>query len=350
MQASSLVLGACGFLGSHLVRALLREGQRVVAVDHVAPNDALLASWVPHTQHSGGFCATSTQNAPTPNASTPSLNDGLSIIVKSLRDIADVSLAGINTVYHLASSTLPAQSNEAPVQDVEGNLIASLGLLNHLRGSPETQLIFASSGGTVYGRLDNANSHALPATNQSDLGSFYEISPTEPVCSYGIVKLAIEKYISMHQALYGLRACTLRLSNPYGLGQNPDRPQGAVGVLLKKVLSNQPMTIWGDGSVVRDYVAVDDVVAALLSAAKYTGTQSLFNIGSGVGTSLSELIALMGEITGQTPQIIYEPARAFDVPRNVLNVDRARAEINWQPQTTLRAGLAALVASARGDH
>jgi UDP-glucose 4-epimerase len=166
-----------------------------------------------------------------------------------------------------------------------------------------------------------------------------EDHPTDPISSYGITKLTIEKYLKLYRELHGLEYCVLRLANPYGEGQRTDRGQGAVAVFLDRVAGGMPIEIWGDGSVVRDYIYVGDVVEAMTAAAFGDAPSRLYNIGSGQGTSLLELVDAIGAVTGRKPSIDFKPSRPFDVPASVLDISRARRELGWQPRTTLGEGL-----------
>ena len=234
------------------------------------------------------------------------------------------ALENVDVVFHLVSTTQPQSSNDDPSFDVESNLVATLRLLDQLRGR-KTQLIFASSGGTVYGRPQYT---PIPETH-----------PTEPTCSYGIVKLAIEKYLALYQLLHGLDYRVLRVANPYGPGQEANRAQGVVGTFLSRVVHDEPIEVWGDGSVVRDYLYISDTVSALLQAAQYQGAERIFNIGSGGGHSVREIIAAVEQVTGKKAKASYTAARKFDVPVSVLDITRAKTELGWQPKVDLNEGL-----------
>jgi UDP-glucose 4-epimerase len=188
------------------------------------------------------------------------------------------------------------------------------------------KVVFVSSGGTVYGR---------PQYVPID-----EAHPTDPISSYGIAKLAIEKYLHLFHTLHGLDYAILRPSNPFGERQRVQASQGAVAVFLGKVLKGEPVDIWGDGSVVRDYIYIGDLIAALLAAQRYTGAMRIFNVGSGAGLSLNQLLDGIAQVTGRKAERRYLDARAFDVPANVLAVDRARQELGWTPATAFLDGLA----------
>jgi len=237
-----VVLGANGFIGNHLCRTLLAAGHQVVAFDIARDFGAL------------GDVA----------------GERLETVSGDFLDRATVrqALRGSDWVFHLVSTTLPASSNENMVFDVQSNVVASVELLEECRHQGVEKLVFASSGGTVYGVPES-----LPAT---------EDTPTRPVVSYGISKLMIEKYCYLFRHQFGLNSICLRLANPFGPGHH-GAAQGAISVFLKRLLQNQPITLWGDGGVVRDYLYIADAARAFLQAARYRGSRHVFNIGSGRG-------------------------------------------------------------------
>jgi UDP-glucose 4-epimerase len=295
----ALVLGGGGFIGSHLVTALLAQGARVRVLER------------PYRQRSKVL----------PEHPALEWQEG---DFGNTQDIQH-ALEDVDTVFHLVSTTQPKSSNDDPAFDVGSNLLATLNLLELLREKKATQLIFISSGGTVYGTPQYT---PIPETH-----------PTEPTCSYGIVKLAIEKYLALYRLLHGLDYRVLRLANPYGPGQEANRAQGAVGTFLSRVVHDEPMEVWGDGSVVRDYLYISDTISALLRAAAYKGDERIFNIGSGGGHSIREIISAIEEVTGKTAQVRYTAARKFDVPVSVLDIKRAQHELGWQPGVHLNEGL-----------
>jgi UDP-glucose 4-epimerase len=203
--------------------------------------------------------------------------------------------------------------------------VATLQLLDAMVSRKVGKIIFISSGGTVYG---------APRYIPVD-----EAHPTEPQVSYGIVKLAIEKYLLMYERLHGIKTAILRVANPFGERQRVETAQGAVGVFLYRALRGLPIEIWGDGSVTRDYVYIGDVAEAFASALTYSGAQSVFNIGSGAGTSLNELIALVEKLLRHPVEKRYFPGRTIDVPVNVLCNDLARRELGWTSKVPLFIGL-----------
>lgn len=303
----ALVLGGGGFIGSHLVTALLEQGAQVRVLER------------PYRQRSPVLPA----------------HPALQWQEGDFGNIQDIhrALDGVDVVFHLVSTTQPQSSNDDPSFDVSSNLLATLNLLEELRAKKDTKLIFISSGGTVYGR-----------PQQTPIA---ETHPTEPTCSYGIVKLAIEKYLALYHLLHGLDYRVLRLANPYGPGQEANRAQGVIGTFLLRVVHDEPIEVWGDGSVVRDYLYIADTVSALLQAATYQGRERIFNIGSGSGHSVREIIAAVEQATGKTARASYTAARKFDVPVSVLDIGRARSELGWQPKVNLNEGLRLTLARIR---
>ena len=242
----------------------------------------------------------------------------------SLHDMSSV-IDGVDVVLHLISTTLPKSSNDDPIYDIQSNLVATLQMLNVMVSKHIRKIVFISSGGTVYG-----DPSYLPID---------ENHPTEPRVSYGITKLAIEKYLLMFQHLYGIKVNILRVSNPYGERQRVETAQGAVGVFLKKAIQNQPIEIWGDGSITRDYIYVGDVAEAFARAVNYNGLHSVFNISSGVGTSLNELIGMIERVLGREAVRNYQSKRPFDVPISILDNSLGRQELGWEPKVKLNEGI-----------
>jgi UDP-glucose 4-epimerase len=236
------------------------------------------------------------------------------------------AISGCDAVVHLISSTLPKNSNDDPIYDVQTNVVPTIQLLNEMVKSEIKKIVFISSGGTVYG--------------STECETITENHPLQPQVSYGITKLAIEKYLYLYKRIHGLCPVILRVSNPYGERQRVNLAQGAAAVFLSKVIKNEAIEIWGDGSVVRDYIHVSDVAAAFIAALAYNGNDYIFNIGSGVGTSLNQLLDSIEHVTMQKVDRKYLPNRSIDVNRNVLNIELAKRELQWTPEIGLVDGLA----------
>jgi UDP-glucose 4-epimerase len=243
------------------------------------------------------------------------------------------AMAGADLVFHLASSTYPSTSNSDAVFDLESNVVGSVRMLETAIKCRVQRVIFISSGGTVYG---------IPQKNPIP-----ETHPTDPICSYGIHKLAIEKYLHLFRALKDLDSIVLRVSNLYGEFQDLRRPLGAVSHFAHRAVGGRPIEVWGDGAIRRDYIHVDDVVSALLKSVQYRGQERLFNVGSGRSVSLNQLLDLIRQRVGKEVVVNYKPSRRFDVQENVLDVTRAVGELDWKASVSLEAGLDRVIESAK---
>jgi len=239
-------------------------------------------------------------------------------------DLARV-VEGNDYVFHLIGGSLPESSNKNPAANISANILSSVNLLEVCRLSGVRRVLFVSSGGTVYG-ITGAN----PIT---------ETAPTEPISAYGINKLTIEKYLSLYRYLYGLDYAILRLANPYGPFQTAHRRQGVVAALAQRALAGEALEIWGDGTVVRDFVHVQDVVEGMIAVLGYDGAERVFNIGSGVGRSVNGIIADLEALLGRTLPKTFRNARRADVPVNVLDIGLMHREIGWAPRIDWMDGL-----------
>lgn len=294
-----IIFGGGGFIGTTVADRLLKDGHelRIFERPRVEPYRKFTAS------------------------------ERVEWVTGDLQSAHDVSEAidGADVVLHLVSTTLPKNSNDDPIYDVQSNLVATLQMLNAMVVKKIPKIIFISSGGTVYG---------IPKYLPID-----EQHPTDPLVSYGITKLAIEKYLHLFEHMHGIKTITLRVANPYGERQRIETAQGAVGVFLHHALKGIPIDIWGDGSTTRDYIHISDVAEAFVRAVEYSGSKSVFNISSGSGTSLNELVAMLERVLGQSIERRYLPGRPFDVPVSVLSNQLAREELKWLPSTSMHDGL-----------
>jgi UDP-glucose 4-epimerase len=295
----ALVIGGNGFIGTHLVDKLVEAGHKVRVFDRYPSRYSEPDDRVEYTTGDLG-------------------NHG---------EIHE-TVQGIDWVFHLAYTTLPQTSNDDPVYDIRSNVVDTVQLLEECKRSAVSKVVFISSGGTIYGVPQQ-----IPIP---------ESHPTEPICSYGITKLAIEKYLSLYQRLWGVEYVVARLSNPYGERQNPQSKQGAVGVFLGNVAQGKSITIWGDGEVTRDYIYIEDAVTALIAAAEYQPGEDgprIFNIGAGQGVSLNQLVEEIRQVVDEPVKVQYTSGRPVDVPSNVLDINRAREILNWSPRVSLSHGL-----------
>lgn len=304
---NALVIGGNGFIGSHLVDYLLSKGNNVSVFDRQSERYRQpLKNVKYHIQDFGN------------------------------RVLLDQALKNTDVVYHLVSTTIPKTSNDDPIFDVSSNVIETLYLLERCVENNTKKIIFLSSGGTIYGAPDN-----LPVK---------EDAPTNPNCSYGITKLMIEKYLDLFYRLYGLDYTVIRLSNPYGPRQNFEGAQGAITVFLGQIARNKTIKIWGNGEVVRDYVYVQDVAVGIYKAATTKTVSRIFNMGSGIGCSLNDIIHTIKTELQIEFNVQYLPARPFDVPRIYLDCGRAKRELSWQADTSMSTGIKrtwAFIKSAR---
>ncbi len=239
----------------------------------------------------------------------------------------DALVSGHSHLFDLIGAGLPNSSNENPAQIVADGMPPRIRLLDACRRQGVRRIVFASSGGTVYGP---GNGEPIPET-----------APTDPISAYGIGKLAAEKYLALYHHLYGLEYRVLRIANAYGPHQHPLREQGLVASVLHRLLTDTPIPVWGDGTVVRDYVHIDDVVAAMLAVAfEGDGGPRLFNVGSGIGRSVRSVIADAARVAGRPARIVAMPGRRADVPVNILDSSRLRQRTGWSPAVGWEAGLA----------
>lgn len=295
-----LVVGGCGFIGSHVVDALVDQGVKVRVLDR------------------------------RPEAFRPPL-PGVDYQMGDFGEPSAIleALTDMDAVIHLASTTVPGTANLDPIADINGNLVATVRMLELMRAAGRRKIVYLSSGGTVYG---------IPQTDPVD-----ESHPLRPINSYGIVKAAIENYLYMEHALHGLGHVVLRASNPYGPRQGRLGVQGIIGTHLWKIARGESIEIWGDGSVVRDFIHVRDL-ADLCVTAVLSDPRGCFNAGSGEGTSINQVVAAIRQVvtTDSFPLAgpVYKPGRSFDVPRIVLDIGHARRTYGWQPRIGLDAGLA----------
>lgn len=290
-----LVIGGSGFLGSHLCRALTAQGCEVNVLSRRVGS-------VPHSKFVRFFKGTLQQ-------------------LESL----EAAIEGCGIVYHLGSSSVPSTSNLDPKSDIDSNLKGTVNLIEVALKAKVSKIIFASSGGTVYGIQP---SMPIPET-----------APTNPICSYGIVKLAIEKYLYMYHSLYGLDYCILRIANPFGEGQGHGIRQGAIINFITKHLQGASVEVWGDGSVVRDYIYVDDVIRAFLRVADYMGEPKIFNIGTGKGRSIMQVLDSIEKVLNCSIEKVHKPPRSLDVPQNILDISLAETNLAWKPSVPWEAGL-----------
>ncbi len=238
-------------------------------------------------------------------------------------------------IVHLVNTTVPGSSMADVGFDISSNLLPNVQWMNRLNETEVKRVIFVSSGGTVYGVTEPR--------------AIDESSPTNPITAYGVTKLALEKYLRILADRNGVELVIARPSNIYGIGQNFKSGQGLVGVFIDRILRGEAIKVWGDGSTVRDYLSLQDFCAAILGLASYTGEHALFNVSSGVGVSVRDVLSCIEAHLGELRGIEYLPARNFDVPYNVLSSKRLFEATGWQPKIAFEAGVAEMIDQMKRD-
>lgn len=297
----AVILGSSGFLGSRLIRALMNQFDRV-------------------------FCF-SRRAVDFPATSVTSLVGDIEHPPEELLHALEGAV-----IYHLYSSLKPTPDTTRLFGNLSSDLAPTLRLLEYTKGKP-CRWVFASSGGTVYG----------PSQEEW----IDENHPTHPINSYGLIKLTIEHYLALYRHLYGTDYVVARISNPYGPGQSGEQRQGLIAVTLNRISTGRTLEVWGDGRTVRDYVYVDDVAAALVEMGIQELPHRIYNVGSGHGLSINEIIDVISEMTGIRPNIRHTPSRASDVSRNVLSIERIHQDFGWQPVTDFHSGIRQTVDAAK---
>lgn len=297
-MTSVLVVGGNGFIGSHLVDRLAADGHEVVVFDR-------FSSGVPR------YVAT-----------------GVRAVVGDLADTAALrgAMGGVDEVFHLVSPTTPATAATDPVADIRDALPQSVALLQAAVDAGVGRVVFASSGGTVYG--------------DQPVEAFAETHPAAPISPYAVGKLAVEGYLRYFHRTTGLDTTALRIANPYGHRQRGARGQGVIAIALHAIAEGRPVTVFGDGSMVRDYVHIDDVTDTIAAMTGRPHAHEVYNLGSGRGVSLTELLAVMGDVTGMPVVTEHADVPPSFVQRSVLDIGRVEAEFGTSPRVALRDGIA----------
>jgi UDP-glucose 4-epimerase len=305
-----LVTGGAGFIGSHLVDRLLRDGHTVTVVDDLSTGrHANLAAAKALAPHRLMFVRADV---------TGGLVDDV------------VARAKPDVVHHLAAQMDVRRSVADPLHDARVNVLGTIRLLEACRRHGVRKMIVATSGGCIYGEPD-------PATLPVD-----EEHAALPHSPYGASKLATESYLHVYGAIHGLSWTSLALGNVYGPRQDPRGEAGVVSIFAGRMLAGLPVTIYGDGEQTRDFVHVEDVVEAFVAA--MDGAERLrCNIGTQSETSVNELFDVLARLCGYLDEPRYAPARAGELQRIALDVSRARQTLGWRPRVDLERGLASVV-------
>lgn len=291
-----LVTGGAGFIGSNVVDAYIEKGYEVVVVDDLSSGKK-------------------------ENLNKKAKFYKLDICDKALEEVFE---EGIDIVNHHAAQVDVRKSLADPAFDARINIEGSLNILENCRKYKIKKIIFASSGGVIYGECGN-----LPPN---------EDSPISPLSPYGVSKYAMECYLSAYEKIYGLKYTALRYGNVYGPRQDPYGEAGVVAIFSGKMLNNEEVNIFGDGEQVRDYVYVGDVVKANILCLE-NGDNEIFNIGTSKATSVNQLFSEMKELTQYSKEAVYKPARAGELMRSSLDVGKAEQKLGWKAEVNLREGL-----------
>jgi UDP-glucose 4-epimerase len=294
-----VIFGGNGFIGSHLAERLVHEGFEVKIFD--------------------------TFNTGTHNLD--SIINDIEIIRGDFLNKEDLSraLKNVELVFHYISTTNPVTAANNPIFDVESNIIGSIRLFQTAIENKIERIIFPSSGGTIYGPV------------QEDL--IKETHPLNPVNPYAISKLTIEKYLNYFNYSSGMNYFILRYSNPYGERQNPLGNQGVIPIFLNKIKNNEHPVIYGNGSAIRDYIYIDDAIDATMAILKSNTKETLFNVGSGQETSINQLISVMSNVTNHRVDPVYKENSGLYLPKIVLDISRIRKETGWSPKTDIKEGI-----------
>jgi UDP-glucose 4-epimerase len=295
-----LVTGGAGFIGSHIADAYLAAGHTVGVVDNLSTGSA------------------------------ENLDPRIRLWQADIRDAAVESILAEfqpEIISHHAAQISVSVSARDPRGDAEINILGALNLLEAAVRHQVQRVIFASTGGAMYGE------QAVLPTGES-------VFP-EPVSPYGVAKHAVERYLHAFQHMHGLRSVVLRYANVYGPRQNPHGEAGVVAIFCQGLLDGKTLTVYGDGGQTRDYVDVGDVVRANLLAtmAALEGKVSIMNVGTGVETSVNDLVRLLGDAAGSPLRVEHAPPRAGEQRRSALDAALAARVLGWRPMTDVRAGL-----------
>jgi UDP-glucose 4-epimerase len=301
----ALVTGGAGFIGSNLVDALLARGDEVMVVDDLSTGRR--------------------ENL------EPGLAKGATLVEADIRDRAALEeLAGRErpeVIFHLAAQIDVRKSIADPAFDASINIGGTANVLEAARSAEARRLVFSSTGGAIYGEGDGQQ---LPLA---------EDAPLAPEAPYGQSKYAGEGYLALFERLYGLSTIPLRLGNVYGPRQDPLGEAGVIAIFCGRLGEGRRPTVFGDGKQTRDYIYVDDVVAAMLAAAE-SETTGPVNIGTGIETDVLELVQALGELGGgESFEPEFAPARTGEVQRISIDPGRAERELGWKPQMGLKEGL-----------
>ncbi len=312
----TLVTGGAGFIGSNLVDRLLVEGHEVDVVDDFSTGSL---SNLAEARGSAGRALTIHH---------------LDITAPAVIEL--MARRRPELVFHLAAQADVRVSVARPTFDAMVNVVGSLNVLEGARQAESERVVFAASGGTLYGD---------PPVEELPVRESY---PHQPLSPYGVSKKAVIDYLVAYRALHSLEFCALALANVYGPRQNPHGEAGVVAIFADRVLRGEPVTVFGDGEQTRDFVFVDDVVDAFVRAAT-RGGGLVCNIGTGAETSVNELVRSMASRSGTEVKAVFAPERPGELLRSSLDVERAAIQLGWRAWTQLDDGVQAVLEFVRDN-
>jgi UDP-glucose 4-epimerase len=296
---SCLILGGNGFIGSHLTERLINLGYTVRVFDNFKNGMANLET----------------------------IKNKIEVVDGDFLNEDEVygALKNIDYVFHYISTTIPATAKNNPVYDIESNVIGSVKLFQSAIKANIKKIIYSSSGGTIYGEPIN-----LPIR---------EIDNTNPIDPYGISKLTIEKYLYYFNYNYGLDYTIFRYSNPYGERQNPNGKQGVIPIFLNKIKQGEQPLIYGDGSMIRDYIHIEDAIDATMAVLESKTHEKIFNVGSGEGRSINELLATISRVLGKKITPDYIKHNGTYIQKVILDISKIQSQTGWKPIISLEEGI-----------
>lgn len=235
-------------------------------------------------------------------------------------------LSGIDVVIHLVSTVVPSDNIDSIDQEISDNVFPTLRLLRDMSKNNIGKIVFLSSGGTVYGEHDET-----PIKENED---------KRPICNYGIIKETIEKYLELYSNYQNLNYNVIRLSNPYSEKVKNGRKQGIIPIVIDQIIKGDTIKIWGDGNDIRDYIYIDDAIDAIINILNYEGKEKVFNVGTGKGYSINQLLEIISEsLKDYKLNVEYLNSRKCDVNNNILDITRINQETGWFPKVSLEDGI-----------
>ena len=306
-----LVTGGAGFIGSHLVDALIEKGHKVVVVDNLSTGKK------ENINKKAKFYKI--------DICSPKIGE---IFKKEKPEIC----------FHFAAQINVRKSVEDPIFDAKVNILGSLNVIQNFINSQKSKIknlkfIFASTGGAIYG-----DATKIPTP---------ENYPANPISPYGIAKLTVENYLKFYKENFGLKFISLRFSNVYGPRQDPKGEAGVVAIFIEKLLKGERPIIFGNGNQTRDFIFVEDVVSACLKTMEYKGKKEIFNIGTGIETSINELYKIISELLKTKIKPKYVPQKPGDLKRSCLDISLTKKELKWVSKFSLKEGLQKTIESLK---